>query len=172
MSGDIEDFLRRAAQRRQARQQKQAGSAPPPRRPRPEYTDARRERLPQQQSELDEPVVAEVVNEPLAKRLADMKQAQADAHAARDRATETVRQQRRQAERGESSSPQHEPAAGETAPPAKTETAARLDAGQADPASDSPNETVRQLLQALRSPQGLRNAVLLHEILDRPTHRW
>jgi hypothetical protein len=191
MSGDIEDFLKRAAERRQARQASRPASAQQSQQPatRPEYTDAKRERTVRPRED-DELIVAEVVEQPLAKRIAELKQKQADAQAVtqagragsaskrdavavesdmakndRNRAT------RRAADRAEAalqsrrgSSPLSAPLAAQTAASQRNAAAA----GQADPA----NELIEDLLLSLKSPQGLRRAVLLHEILDRPVHRW
>jgi hypothetical protein len=35
-----------------------------------------------------------------------------------------------------------------------------------------PPAAAADLVAALRSPEGLRNLILMREILDRPTHRW
>jgi len=192
MSGDIEDFLKRAAERRQARQASRPAAPQQTQKPatRPEYTDSRRERTVRPREEDDELIVAEVVEQPLAKRIAELKQKQADAQAVtqagragsaskrdavavesdmakndRNRAT------RRAADRADAalqsrrgSTPLSAPLAAQTAASQRNAAAA----GQADPA----NELIEDLLLSLKSPQGLRRAILLHEILDRPVHRW
>jgi len=192
MSGDIEDFLKRAAERRQARQASRPAAPQQTQKPaaRPEYTDSRRERTVKPREDDDELIVAEVVEQPLAKRIADLKQKQADAQAVtqagrvgsaakrdavavesdmsrndRNRAT------RRAADRAEAAiqsrrgnTPLSAPIAAQTAASQRNAAAA----GQADPA----NELIEELLQSLKSPNGLRRAILLHEILDRPVHRW
>src|SRR5690606_19088011 len=88
MSGDIEDFLRRAAERRQARQANRPAPPSPP--ARPEYSDARRERAPQARADDDELIVAEVVEDPLSRKLAELRQAQAQAQAVRQAAAPTT----------------------------------------------------------------------------------
>ena len=76
MSGDLEDFLRRAAQRRQAKESQQQASQPPQRQ-RPQYSNRRTERMAQP---VEEVVVAEVIEEPVSpladaqRRLAEAKQ--------------------------------------------------------------------------------------------------
>lgn len=191
MSGDIEDFLKRAAERRQARQASRPASAQQTQKPaaRPEYTDSRRERTVRPRED-DELIVAEVIEQPLAKRIAELKQKQADAQAVtqagragsaskrdavavesdmarndRNRAT------RRAADRADAAlqsrrgnTPLSAPIAAQTAAAQRNAAAA----GQADPA----NELIEDLLLSLKSPGGLRRAILLHEILDRPVHRW
>ncbi len=61
MSGDLEDFLRRAAQRRQAKTAQQQQSQPA-QRPRPQYTDQRTERVARIPDQ-DEILTAEIVEE-------------------------------------------------------------------------------------------------------------
>lgn len=191
MSGDIEDFLKRAAERRQARQANRP-AAQQPQRPaaRPEYTDSRRERTVRPRDEDDELIVAEVVEQPLARRIADLKQKQADVQAAKqaDRVGSAAKRDsvaaesdmsrndrnratRRAADRAEAalqsgrgSVPLAAPIAAQTAASQRNAMAA----GQADPGS----ELINELLQSLKSPHGLQRAMLLHEILDRPVHRW
>jgi len=192
MSGDIEDFLKRAAERRQARQASRPAASRQTQKPasRPEYTDSRRERTVRPLEDEDELIVAEVIEQPLAKRIAELKQKQADAQAVtqagragsaskrdavavesdmarndRNRAT------RRAADRADAAlqsrrgnAPLSAPLSAQTAASQRNAAAA----GQADPA----NELIEDLLLSLKSPQGLRRAVLLHEILDRPVHRW
>lgn len=191
MSGDIEDFLKRAAERRQARQAgRPAGPQQPPRpAARPEYTDSRRERTVRPRDD-DEMVVAEVIEQPLAKRIADLQQKQADVQAAKqsDRAgsaakrdavavesemtrNDRLRAMRRAADRAEAalqsrrgSAPLAAPVAAQTAASQRNAIAA----GQAD----AGGELINELLQSLKSPNGLQRAILLHEILERPVHRW
>jgi tellurite resistance protein len=45
------------------------------------------------------------------------------------------------------------------------ETVAPADAAQI-------SREIQELLQMMRSPQGLRSAILMREIFDRPEHRW
>ncbi|HBJ35442.1 MAG TPA: hypothetical protein DDZ51_11960 [Planctomycetaceae bacterium] len=192
MSGDIEDFLKRAAERRQARQASRPAAPQQSQRPaaRPEYTDSRRERSVRPREDDDELVVAEVIEQPLAKRIADLKQKQAEVQAAKqsDRAGSAAKRDavavesdmsrndrnratRRAADRAEAalqsrrgSAPLSAPVAAQTAASQRNAIAAgQVDAG---------GELINELLQSLKSPNGLQRAVLLHEILERPVHRW
>ncbi len=209
MSGDIEDFLRRAAQRRQARQGNAAQPpAVPPRRP--EYSDARRERTVRPQDDDSEDlVVADEVQEPLAKRIAELQRSQAEAEASRQRERQGSTARRDEVGRSRQPPPSsRNPSRGDaassstdrrsqsarlsrssqsrdsTSPPQPTrpvepshsgvsgELAKRGPVAQsAEDAAPQP-QLVSELLQSLRSPDGLRSAILHREILDRPVHRW
>jgi hypothetical protein len=170
MSGDIEDFLRRAAERRQARQANKP-AAPPPQAPRPEYSDARRERAPRARDD-DELVVAEVVEEPLSRKLAELKRAQAAAQATREAA-------RAQSRHGGSVPP-----VGHASPVQPLRPSERVPLASANSQGGSPtvtskaaapdlqNAAITDLHEILKTPQGLRSAILLHDILARPEHRW
>lgn len=144
MSGDLEDFLRRAAQRRQAKAAQQQQPKPKPVRQRPQYSDRHSERV-VDAALVDEPVTAEIVEEdvyPLAeqrRRLEQSRQAAAaaEAEAAKDRA--------KLKRRAGTQSTKSLPLTGITA---------------------------EDLLRLLSSPQGVRQAILLREVLDRPEHRW
>lgn len=195
MSGDIEDFLKRAAERRQSRQATRPAAQPaktPPasRNPaRPEYTDSRRERTVPPHEDDDDLVVAEVVEQPLAKRIAELKQKQAEAQAAKqaDRAGPIARREASAADKETrrkdpnrnrpASSVRNEPLgaarrAGASAG-SSAQTPGSLTPSAAPVASaDSGQALIDELLQSLKSPHGLQRAVLLHEILDRPVHRW
>lgn len=88
MSGDLEDFLRRAAQRRQAKSAQQEQQQPPPPRPRPQYTDRHTERV-VDAIIVEEPLVADNANSLVAQkeRLEESRRAAAlaEAEAARRR---------------------------------------------------------------------------------------
>ncbi len=170
MSGDIEDFLRRAAERRQARQaNRPAPAAAPPQRP--EYSDARRERLPQARAEDDDLVIAEVVEEPMTRKLAELREAQASAQAMRDVAARqqqsSLTKRLKRAERAAAKSQVQRAAA---SAPARSIPAASITTVAA--AAPVQSEAMFELHEALKTPHGLRNAMLLHEILARPEHRW
>ncbi|KAA5540658.1 hypothetical protein FYK55_19890 [Roseiconus nitratireducens] len=143
MAGDLEEFLKRAAERRAQKQQQQAGARPEPKR-RSEYTDSRRERQIRHYDDESIPV-AEIVEEvnPLAEQQRRVEEAKRKAEAAKRKLAEQKKKLR--------SSPQPQPSA-------KPVT---LEGTPAD-----------QLLQMLRSPGGVRQAFLLREILDRPEARW
>ena len=146
MSGDLEDFLRRAAQRRQekaAEQQRPVAAKPP----RPEYSDRRRERV-TRDHDADEILTAEVVSEPQEsdpnsyanrmKRVAEAKRLAAEVEAEVAQESGNSKKKNR--------------------------------------AEESPlpmtGSSVHDLLGMLRRPGGVQQAILLREILDRPEHRW
>lgn len=160
MAGDLEEFLKRAAERRA---QKQGGAAPKTQpkqaapverpspvqrqtesRPRPEYTDARRER--QVRAPIEEAIpIAEIIEpvNPLLEQEARVAEAKRRADEARKKMSK-IRQ----------SKPQAAPVMAELVPDA-----------QGSPAD--------QLFELLKSPDGVRQAFLLREILDRPDFdRW
>ncbi len=148
MSGDLEDFLRRAAQRRQAKAAQQRGGGQPTAgsKTRPQYTDSRTERLVRAE-EADEVLMAEVVEdeeESIAarmRRLEQAKQAAAEAQA-------ELEQRKRADRRGGRAKVQRE---------------------SEKVLSDNPAE---DLIQMLQQPGGIQRAILLKEILERPEDRW
>jgi hypothetical protein len=152
MAGDLEDFLKRAAERRaQKQQQGGRGAAPDGRpqqtarpRPRPEYTDSRRERQIREPAE-DAIPVAELVEEvnPLAEQQRKVAEAKKRAEEARKRIAEL---------QSKSGSSQGGPTSGSESPPEGT--------------------PIEQLLEMIRRPNGIQQAFLLKEILDRPMDRW
>lgn len=150
MAGDLEDFLKRAAARRQAKvEQEEAQRNETKRsssRSRPEYTDSRRER---ETREVDDvPLTAELVEaeDPLAqqrRRVAEAKRRAAEA---------------KQKSESRSKSKGHSDSAG------------RKEKSPQRSPSDPPPAI--HLLELLRSPDGIRTAFLLREILERPEDRW
>lgn len=179
MSGDIEDFLKRAAQRRQARQGSQPPPPPPPR-PRSEYSNARNERITRAQDEYEDDIEPALLEEPLAQRLAELKRKQLAAQTAQTakrqgsaerRDQSPGRDQRGKAERAtlkQSSAAKRAAASPKQASPPASVAAATAQAAAA-PVATTP---VEELMRLLQTPQGLRNAFLMREILDRPEHRW
>lgn len=153
MAGDLEDFLRRAAERRKA---KEGGGGGQPQRP-PQQPAARPaqgppdrpQQRPQQQRQRPpepEPVlVAEVVEipDPFQVRREQIAEAKA---------------------------------AAEKAKAAAAKQASQLPAtasGKAKPAPiESTGNVAKDLIQMLRRPGGISQAILLREILERPEHRW
>ncbi|MEM9587922.1 MAG: hypothetical protein AAGA03_11640 [Planctomycetota bacterium] len=137
MAGDLEDFLRRAAARRQAK----AAPAPPAQQPNvaPQYTDRRRERMvtSQEPDELED--VSTVSNR--------LEQQRAQIQAAKEKARQVAA----------------EAAATPAAMPTRTKSG-RVETTNTANAQD--------LIDLLKQPQGIRNAILLREIFDRPEHRW
>lgn len=147
MAGDLEDFLRRAAERRAQKQQQAGGGGgrqtPARPKPRPQYSDARRERQIRQPVEEAIPVaeIVEPVN-PLAeqeRRLAASKKKAAEAR-------ERMEQQQRDIHEG-----------------------VVEDRGVISIAGGTP---AQQLLDLIQRPGGLQQAFLLREILERPEDRW
>ena len=154
MSGDLEDFLRRAAARRQTKSptQPQRASQPKPRGQadqqgtrRREYTDRRQERVPQTADVADEPITAEVVSDEI-ESLSDQRRR---IKAATEQA-EKIRQQTEE----------------------KLPQQARPSRSEAPTGTGSTSNAAEDLLGMLRHPSGLRTAFLLREVLDRPEHRW
>ena len=149
MSGDLEDFLRRAAQRRQAKSAQQP--QPQARRPKPQYSNRDTERVVDAVI-VDEPMMAEVVAEdssPLAAQQGHLQESRKAAALAQAEAAKQMSQikGRRQAK--------GRPAAG-TGPSSLALSGV----------------TSEDLVRLLSSPQGIKQAILLREILDRPEHRW
>ncbi len=140
MSGDLEEFLRRAAERRReraAQQQAQQEAQQHRRSPRPEYTDRQAERVArawEAQAIEDEPMMGEPISD------------------------EAIVPTAREA----SGQPPATPA--NPSPPLKSPSAQ----GGPPLAEASPEE----LMEWMRTPAGLKQAILIREILDRPTHRW
>ena len=151
MSGDLEDFLRRAAQRRQAKAADQKQAQQPTRPVRPQYSDSRTERVARPVRD-DEPVLtAEIVDESAEshsrqiQRMEDQRRSIEEAKkVARRLEEETAKKQKKSDQRGSSQSsiPQ------------------------------STGHPVADLLANFRRPGGIQQAILMREILDRPEHRW
>ena len=161
MAGDLEDFLRRAAERRKAKagqqkpqpqrpaQQRPAQQRPaqkPPQRRQPVYTDRRAERIVRPEPE---PIlVAEVIEEPT------------DSLAARKRRLEEAK---KAAERAKAE-------AAKRASSVRSVSSTRPTSSGAAPALTG--DFASDLLKMLQHPNGIKQAILLREILDRPEHRW
>lgn len=152
MSGDLEDFLRRAAQRRRNKAAEGQGTprqgqqnAPGPKRGRPEYSNRKTERM-VAPAEADEVLMAEIVEQ------AD------DSVSAR---LQRLEESKRAAARAEQEL-------------AEKRSKARAATGKAEIANAMPptRNATQDLLAMLRRPDGIRQAVLLNEILNRPEHRW
>ena len=146
MSGDLEDFLRRAAQRRQAKAAGQAQSQPAARRPAAQYSDSRREREITPIEELDEVLTAEVVQD--------------------DDRTSIAARMKRLAEAKQAAE------AAERAAEAKMREAHGMLSRQELVKQEFTGNPVHDLIVTLGSPGGLQQAILMREILDRPEHRW
>jgi len=149
MAGDLEDFLRRAAVRRQqkAAQQQQA----PQRRPeQPQYSDSRTERVSRDRDrEPEEPVLtAEIVADDPVSHLAQLHRAEE----AKRAAVKAKRQAKKSAERNRQKQ-------------AKKGSGTPLTQG-------STGKPAQDLVNLIKQPGGIQQAILLREILDRPVHRW
>ena len=160
MAGDLEDFLRRAAARRQAK----AGQAAAPAQPQPqqqqqqsraqrarqEYTNRNTERQVRQ----EDIFVAEVVEEdPFAARRQKIANAKKLAAKARDQANKAENKQKA----AKASAKQAAKAA------SKSKSAAKV-------GPELGGAPIDDLLKLIRQPNGIQQAVLLREILDRP--KW
>lgn len=150
MAGDLEDFLRRAAERRQQKAAQQPAAKPAPRQ-RPEYSDRRTERVVHVPE--DEILVAEVVETPRRpvvpastpaesdyetrlRKIKDTKEAAAKAEAALAKRNKKLKEVRDQMASSDSTNP------------------------------------AEKLVRLIQQPDGIQQAILLREILDRPEHRW
>ena len=149
MSGDLEDFLRRAAQRRQAKSAQR--SQPQAARSKPQYSNRQTERVVDAVI-VDEPLMAEVIAEdsnPLAaqqRHLQESRKAAALAQAEAAKKLSKIKGRRRSKGRAAASSgPSRLALSGVTS---------------------------EDLIRLLSTPQGIRQAILLREVLDRPEHRW
>ena len=160
MAGDLEDFLRRAAARRQAK----AGQAAAPAQPQPqqqqqqsraqrarqEYTNRNTERQVRQ----EDIVVAEVVEEdPFAARrqkIANAKKLAAKARAQANKAENKQKAAKASAKQAAKSA-------------SKSKSAAKV-------GPELGGAPIDDLLKLIRQPNGIQQAVLLREILDRP--KW
>ena len=154
---NIEDFLKRAAQRRQS---KTVPAPQPPSGRRPEYTDARTERGPRHRSEeesapLQAILVDEVPSQSVAEQLraAEQQRLQALRAAAARRAGGVVK-----------------PAAAQSAS-VSTPRAASV-APQILTSNDAGFTAADRLVTMLQHPEGMLQAILLNEVLKRPEHRW
>lgn len=143
MAGDLEDFLRRAAVRRQQKAVEQEQQAPQQRRQQPQYSDSRSERISRQR---DEPVLtAEIVAEDAKSHVARLHRAEEA-----ERAAEKAKKEAK-----------------------KLSKLARQRAAKKRPVVlGSTGKPAQDLVNLLKQPGGIQQAILLREILDRPEHRW
>ena len=158
MAGDLEDFLRRAAARRQAK----AGQAAAPAQPQPQQQQSRAQRARQEytnrnterQVRQEDIVVAEVVEEdPFAARrqkIANAKKLAAKARAQANKAENKQKAAKASAKQAAKSA-------------SKCKSAAKV-------GPELGGAPIDDLLKLIRQPNGIQQAVLLREILDRP--KW
>jgi hypothetical protein len=151
MPDDLEDFLRRAAKRRQAKAAEQKQAQKPVRPVRPQYSNSRTERVARPVEESEPIVMAEIVDEATEshsrqiQRLEDQRRSIEEAKkVARRLEEETAKKEKKLSQRSsnESSIPQ------------------------------STGHPIADLLANFRRPGGIQQAILMREILDRPEHRW
>lgn len=145
MPNDLEDFLRRAAQRRQQKAAQEKQQAPQPRREPPQYTDSRTERVARNVEPDEQVQVADVVEDPLHSYAARLQQVEDAKRAAAHVQREAKRTSDQLAKKS-------------------AKQLRRTSAATGNPATD--------LITMLKSPGGMQQAILLREIFDRPEHRW
>ena len=177
MPGDLEDFLKRAAQRREQnanRQQQQQ----PAQRPaaRPEYTDSRRERQVGPVDDEEEVFVAELApSRPQAPTRPVTPPRPTPSTIARPVPMET------------NPLPPAQPVESPVFPAASDVFAKRAESvfdhnvGKLDtspqfagiqPAKENVASVAHPIVELFRNPQNIAQAVMMREILDRPTDRW
>ncbi|TWU47339.1 hypothetical protein Poly51_51390 [Rubripirellula tenax] len=144
MSGDLEDFLRRAAERRQAKAAEQTRSESNVRRT-PEYSDSRTERNASEQQE--EILMAEIVDDDddgtsIAVRMKRIEEAKRVAAGMEKEAAAKMRQVRGMLPR------------------------------QAQAKKVFTGNTVQDLISTMQRPGGVQQMILMKEIFDRPVDRW
>lgn len=183
MSGDIEDFLRRAAQRRQTRQGTQSNP------PQPAAGQRPRAFAPMERAVVAVPPEEEIepalLAEPLARRLEELKRRNDLENQAEDAQRQGTRQRQQKAQAEKAKRTQGHKSGGakpglniELVPKSPTPKGASSKSGapmtQETPPPDAAqiSQEIQELLQMMRSPKGLRSAVLMREIFDRPEHRW
>ena len=177
MSSDLEDFLRRAAARRQQNEaakkpaadgrptqppaspsqlerrptQPASRTQPPPQRTRPEYTDARSERSVRPVEDPFEYPTGELVDAlPLGHNRA------AGEHRIGKSDPQPVTPQSANSQSSNQGS-----------------VAPVTDEGPKAHSSNAPtSKTIAELIQTLKTPDGIRSAILVREIIDRPEYRW
>ncbi|TWU46019.1 hypothetical protein Q31b_11970 [Novipirellula aureliae] len=180
MAGDLEDFLRRAAQRRQAKagggnapaggrtQQPQRPQSQQPQRQTPQRQTPQRQKPQRQKPQRQKPQYSNSRTERVARPV--------DEEIVVAEVVEDVdsqwNQRRRKIEDAKRAAKQAEQEAAQAFSKLKSPAGT-----QALPASKNENSkvtgfTIEDLVQVLHRPGGMQQAVLLREILDRPEHRW
>ncbi|XZE56435.1 hypothetical protein SH139x_002548 [Planctomycetaceae bacterium SH139] len=164
MAGDLEDFLRRAAQRRAENatieQEQRDRAQQAAQRKRPEYTDRAAERAVTTAEDHDVVIAAELVHsEPELSRLKQQnptKDAYSTPVSSVGSGTGTDYKQ--------------------PTPHQAFDDLAVNRAGSSRNSDTQPihqdQRTAAEIIQLFRSRQGIRQALMLREILDRPSHRW
>jgi len=166
-NNDIEEFLKRAAQRRQT---KPAQVPPPPAVPRSEYTDAKLERIPRNRED-DAPVQAILIEEESAGESAGESVAAHMKGLSKQRAQSVRKENERRA--GGTVKPVEPPVIGKLSDSAYVpQTRAPSIAPQTVLGDDSGFTVADRLVTMLQKPEGMMQAMLLQEILKRPEDRW
>lgn len=177
MSNDLEDFLKRAAARRQASEaaKRQSDSQQPGRPSRPQYTDARSERTIRMPDD-DDVIMAEVVEtqSDSRQRSGGNRPSSGTSHSQSSNEALRLREIRQRAgdiriaeeELRERMAPRQPEAPSRANRPQKVKKELTL----ADVTRGG--ITIDDLIASLRTPHGIRQAILMREIIDRPEHRW
>lgn len=164
MSGDLEDFLKRAAERRQA---KAAQQQAPPKRVPPQYSDSRTERVPRP-APTDEIVEAQIVS---ASVVEDVVVAETVPVAQKRSGKAKSARRQKNAKKGAAS---RQTRSGPEEPNANTESKSTPYEEDQEMTGNrqSTGSSAENLIEMLKRPRGVQQAFLLREILDRPEHRW
>ncbi len=170
MSGDLEDFLKRAAERRQAKAAQQKQSTPQKRVP-PQYSDRRTERDPRPVPDA-EVVEAEVVSASSVDNVLVAKAVTEN----QDRSRQANRSGRRKPAKTDTAAPRQVAREAKSKATAVTEGDSKSTPYSQSSATTGSQQSVgfsaEDLVALLKRPGGVQQALLLREILDRPEHRW
>ncbi|WP_164101824.1 hypothetical protein [Candidatus Laterigemmans baculatus] len=180
MSGELEDFLRRAAQRRAENAAARKDRPQPPRRP--EYTQRDRERVMTSSDPDEEIVVADLVPaQPVEeRRLQRTSVGQESAEAIRRKLKAKLEQaSAKQSRQGHAGGSENRATGGDQGNSGQSTTGQGVGMlGQMARKSDAVTGTsggspaLQAVLRLIHDPHGVDQAILAREILDRPTHRW
>lgn len=172
MGNELEDFLKRAAQRRaehvavrgeqQERAKKQNQSLAPRA---PEYTDRNRERAASVVDDDEEVYVAEVVPAELAGSPAFSSGTFSEFHTGKE--TDSAAVDRAYQPTSSQVPSNYETRSGWGEPGSRENSQAYK-----QPQTAGEKATAGALLNLLKSPMGVKQAFLMREILDRPSNRW
>ena len=148
MAGDLEDFLRRAAARRQQKATQEKQQAQQQQRPEPpQYSDSRTERVARPVEPVDEVLVADVVEDTTNSYAAQLQRIEDTKRAA----AQAQRESKRSASEAE---------------------AKLLTKNRHSSTVDVTGSAAHDLINMLKRPGGIQQAILLREVFDRPEHRW
>ena len=175
MSSELDDFLKRAAQRRaehaavrgetQERQQRQAQQR------KPEYTDRNRERTPMLLDDDEEIIVAEVVPSGLGSTLSQDSVFQHSTIGSGELSSlKTADEAPHQTNLAPIPPPREYQSPSNWAE--KAPVAVTVQQGKAGTDQEAASGEASTLVRMLKSPAGIRQAFLMREIFDRPMDRW